>query len=493
MASIAFYKLRSPHFRLDAFPFALLYPVLIGVWISSIGPAVPAHVPIAEGMPPITVGGEWATPWLALLPLAGALQALLWLSTIWSVDMRCAITCSPTRSHETATHVKVVPTIHNGVAALVPLDRSGAATEHHYWFVFQKRCFEYSVDRHIFRKVKVEMKGLHEYRAAKGFVQANATAELAKWGKNRVEIPTPEFMDLYKEHMTAPFFVFQVGTHRRVGVFRPVSSFPRHAVQVFCVLLWCLDEYWQYAVFTFVMLLIFEATVVKARLRQLDDLRSMSPKPNLVQATLPLEYPDYLHPRATPQLSHAACTARSAAQPQLSCPCPLLPTRSWPPLHAIQRTPGMQHETRTNTRHTIALPPACVPPATGPLGRAAVVSAARTDAPIQALYALWAFRTTQQADGGARACLPAFRACDQVYRGSASDKRAWASVDSSELVPGDVISIVRDADGSVTVPCDAVLVSGSCVVNEALLTGESVPQVRARASAFACMRMRAGV
>jgi cation-transporting ATPase 13A1 len=89
--------------------------------------------------------------------------------------------------------------------------------------------------------------------------------------------------------------------------------------------------------------------------------------------------------------------------------------------------------------------------------------------------------------------MPAFRAWGQVYRGSASDKRAWASVDSSELVPGDVISIVRDADGSVTVPCDAVLVSGSCVVNEALLTGESVPQVRACACAFACMRMRAGV
>jgi hypothetical protein len=156
--SIAFYKLRSPYARLDAFPFALLYPVLLAVWISSIGPAVPAHVPIAEGMPPITVGGEWATPWLALMPVAGALHALLWLTTIWSVGMRCAITCSSTRSLETATHVKVVPTVHNGVAALVPLHRTVTPTEERYAFVFQKRCFEYNADKHTFGKVKVEMK-----------------------------------------------------------------------------------------------------------------------------------------------------------------------------------------------------------------------------------------------------------------------------------------------------------------------------------------------
>lgn len=221
VASIAFYKLRSPFARLDAFPFALLYPVLLAVWISSISPAVPAHVPIAAGMPPITVGGEWATPWLALMPVAGALHALLWLTTIWSVGMRCTITCSSTRSLETATHVKVVPTVHNGVAALVPLHRTVTPTEERYAFLFQKRCFEYNADKHTFSKVKVAMKvplrlarrrgsparvmcadvtmgtlvvgtrgvirsvltepqGIHEYRQAKGLVQANAAAELVK-------------------------------------------------------------------------------------------------------------------------------------------------------------------------------------------------------------------------------------------------------------------------------------------------------------------------
>ena len=50
----------------------------------------------------------------------------------------------------------------------------------------------------------------------------------------------------------------------------------------------------------------------------------------------------------------------------------------------------------------------------------------------------------------------------------------WQTLTSDQLVPGDRIRLV-DASA---VPCDCLIVAGSAVVNEASLTGESVPQMK---------------
>lgn len=49
----------------------------------------------------------------------------------------------------------------------------------------------------------------------------------------------------------------------------------------------------------------------------------------------------------------------------------------------------------------------------------------------------------------------------------------WRQVESSDLVPGDVFEVT---DPSLSqLPCDSLLLSGDCIVNESMLTGESVP------------------
>lgn len=49
------------------------------------------------------------------------------------------------------------------------------------------------------------------------------------------------------------------------------------------------------------------------------------------------------------------------------------------------------------------------------------------------------------------------------------------SIKSEEIAYGDVV-ILKEGE---TVPCDLVVVSGSVIVNESMLTGESIPIIKA--------------
>lgn len=54
----------------------------------------------------------------------------------------------------------------------------------------------------------------------------------------------------------------------------------------------------------------------------------------------------------------------------------------------------------------------------------------------------------------------------KVMRGG--NENELLSLDSSELVPGDVVEIPE----MMSMPCDLALLTGSCIVNESMLTGE---------------------
>ena len=64
-----------------------------------------------------------------------------------------------------------------------------------------------------------------------------------------------------------------------------------------------------------------------------------------------------------------------------------------------------------------------------------------------------------------------------VYR-----NRKWTEVDTTKLLPHDIFSLSKSKDkskGDTVVPCDALILRGSAVVNESSLTGESTPQMKA--------------
>lgn len=60
----------------------------------------------------------------------------------------------------------------------------------------------------------------------------------------------------------------------------------------------------------------------------------------------------------------------------------------------------------------------------------------------------------------------------QVYRAG-----KWLETSSAELLPGDLVSVTRSKEDSAT-PCDLLLLSGSVIVNEAMLSGESTPLLK---------------
>jgi len=263
--------------------------------------------------------------WLEAGYISGAglvlCNVLVILSCHWSVAIMAAMTCNRVSERDAimAEWAQVVPKENNGFSELVKLARSGP---YQLWFTFQKLKYVWDSEKKVFRRVTFPIDhSLQYYREWKGWGEEQEVMDKTSlYGNNMVDMTIPDFKELFIERATAPFFVFQV----------------------FCVGLWCLDEYWYYSIFTLMMLVMFECTLVQQQIRNMSEIRKMGNKPHMVQ----------------------------------------------------------------------------------------------------------------------------------VYRA-----RRWRPLSSDQLIPGDIVSIGRSQSDNL-VPCDVLLLRGPCIVDESMLTGESVPQMK---------------
>jgi len=83
-----------------------------------------------------------------------------------------------------------------------------------------------------------------------------------RYGDNCLHVELPTFMEMFKEQLTGPVTVFQM----------------------FTCMLWLMDEYWKYALFNMLSMLIFEATTVFSRKRNITALRGIAVKTGRIYA-----------------------------------------------------------------------------------------------------------------------------------------------------------------------------------------------------------------
>ncbi|KAK6202685.1 P-type ATPase [Scheffersomyces amazonensis] len=230
-------------FRPYVWPFTIIYPICLQIYLNHYDTYI--------------VGKEWTFVYSITVI---SLNLLFWLMPHWNININSSFNYSSVKTIEEASYVKITPAPNSGVGEICKIIRETFHDgERQVSFLYQKR-------RHLFHKSTNkfsppqfkfdELPKLEYFQTSKG-LSGDLEKYSRNYGENRFDIPIPSFMELFKEHAVAPFFVFQI----------------------FCVALWCMDEQWYYSLFSLFMLVSFEMTTVFQRRTTMNEFQSMGIKP----------------------------------------------------------------------------------------------------------------------------------------------------------------------------------------------------------------------
>lgn len=232
---------KLPIFRIYVWPFTVVYPVFFQIYLN--------HYDTYIG------GSEWTFVYLMAIV---SVNMLLWLMPNWNLDIDAKFNYVPVKSIAEATHVKITPAPNSGIGEICQIQSETFHDgERQISFLYQKR-------RHLLIDGKFSppefmvdsLPKLSYFQTHKG-LRGDLEKARRNYGLNKFDIPIPTFLELFKEHAVAPFFVFQI----------------------FCVALWLMDEQWYYSLFSLFMLVSFEMTTVFQRRTTMSEFQSMGIKP----------------------------------------------------------------------------------------------------------------------------------------------------------------------------------------------------------------------
>ncbi|KAF4705341.1 Cation-transporting atpase, partial [Perkinsus olseni] len=166
------------------------------------------------------------------LVLSGLAHLLLHLMGHWSVAARCliAFTRLPSYTSE-VTHVKVVT---SEKSLLCPIQRRNGDQ---VWIDYQRKKLLLDPKDGTFHRPKYPVDyTLDFYSSSRGLSEEEIAKAEGTYFDNTLNLPVPKFQELLLQHVTAPFFVFQM----------------------ICGLLWLFDDYWYYSLMTIILLVMLE-------------------------------------------------------------------------------------------------------------------------------------------------------------------------------------------------------------------------------------------